>query len=314
MQAGQPDLQLREDPRLVRLVIAAPAVSRSLDKIGRSKMDRVAMPQIRRAFVNLLLACLVLTIPAMPAAAGGPALTAQPPATPIAKSDARSGVLTLAGGAYAYLPKGRTGTPVPVLVALHGAGGQAADVLESFRDAADANGIVLVIPQSSKGTWDMIEDLKSRLGLEMNVTPRYGKDLKALDTALADLFTKIAVDPARVGIMGFSDGATYALSVGTANPQLFHRVIAFSPGPAFLGKSAPDQFVFISHGEDDRVLPYATTRGHVAKLRVRNVPVEFEKFSGGHEVPKAIKEKAMAFFRDPVAATAASAGGTASAP
>jgi predicted esterase len=139
------------------------------------------------------------------------------------------------------------------------------------------------------------------------VQPRYGKDLKAIDTSLADLFTKVAVDPARIGIMGFSDGATYALSVGTANPQLFKRVIAFSPGPAFLGKSGPDQYVFNSHGERDTVLPYSTARSHVSRLRVRNVPVEFEKFDGGHEVPKDIKEKAMAFFRDPVAATGGSA-------
>jgi predicted esterase len=258
------------------------------------------------AFGKWMLIMVLLAAPAAPALAAGPALTAQPPATPIAGSDTRSGVLTLAGGAYAYLPKGRTGAPSPMLVALHGAGGQASDVLTAFREAADANGIVLLIPQSGKGTWDMIEDLKSRLGVEMNVQPRYGKDLKAIETALADLFTKVAVDPARVGIMGFSDGATYALSVGTANPQLFKRVIAFSPGPAFLGKSAPDQFVFISHGENDRVLPFATARGHAGKLRVKKVPVEFEKFDGGHEVPKAIKEKAMAFFRDPAAATAGS--------
>jgi predicted esterase len=261
----------------------------------------------RKPLAAVLLAGLLAAAPAAPALAAGPALAAQAPATPLASTDKRSGVLALAGGAYAYLPKGRTGEPAPVLVALHGAGGQASDVLAAFRESADANGIILVIPQSAKGTWDMVEDLKSRLGLEMTVTPRYGKDLKALDAALADLFTKVAVDPARVGIMGFSDGATYALSVGTANPQLFHRIIAFSPGPAFLGRSAPDQYVFISHGEEDKVLPFSTTRGHVAKLRVRKIPIEFEKFAGGHEVPKDIKAKAMAFFRDPAAATAGSA-------
>ena len=37
------------------------------------------------------------------------------------------------------------------------------------------------------------------------------------------------------------------------------------------------------------------------------MPVEFEKFDGKHEVPKAIKDKAFAFFRDPAAATAAAA-------
>jgi phospholipase/carboxylesterase len=258
-----------------------------------------------KAIAGLMALSLAVALPAGAAHAAGPALTALPPATPLTASDTRSGVLQLAGGAYAYLPKGRTGAPAPVLVALHGAGGQAGQTLESFREAADANGIVLLIPQSAKGTWDMIEDLKSRLGVELNVQPRYGKDLKAIDTALADLFTKVAVDPARVGIMGFSDGATYALSVGTANPLLFKRIIAFSPGPAFLGRSAPDQFVFISHGENDKVLPFATARGHASKLRVKKVPVEFERFDGGHEVPKDIKARAMAFFRDPAAATAA---------
>lgn len=271
------------------------------------------MTTVREALARLLALILILAAPAAPALAAGPAMTALPPATPIAGSDARSGVLTLAGGAYAYLPKGRTGAPSAVLVALHGAGGQASQTLESFREAADADGIVLLIPQSAKGTWDMIEDLKARLGVELNVQPRYGKDLKAIDAALADLFTRVAVDPARVGIMGFSDGATYALSVGTANPQLFKRIIAFSPGPAFLSKSAPDQYVFISHGENDKVLPFATARGHASKLRVRRIPVEFEKFDGGHEVPKAIKAKAMAFFRDPATATAGSASGSVTA-
>ena len=38
--------------------------------------------------------------------------------------------------------------------------------------------------------------------------------------------------------------------------NVFKRVIAFSAGPAFLGKSAPDQYVFISHGEEDKVLSF----------------------------------------------------------
>ena len=187
----------------------------------------------------MLVGLLAAAIAASPAAAAGPQLSAKPPATAPAAPEKRSGVLQLAGGAYAYLPKGLTGSPVPLLVALHGAGGQPSDVLKSFRADADRDKFVLLIPASKTGTWDMIEDLKRRLGAEMNIAPRYGKDLKALDESLADAFSKIAIDPARVGVMGFSDGATYALSVGTANPQLFRTIIAFSPGPAFLGKLDP---------------------------------------------------------------------------
>ena len=200
------------------------------------------------------------------------------------------------GGAYAYLPKGMTGAPAPLLVAFYGAGGQASDVLASFRADADRDGFVLLIPTTKGATWDMIQDLQSRFGIEMKVTPRYGKDLKALDAALADLFARVAIDPRRIGMMGFSNGATYALSVGTANPQLVSAVIAFSPGPAFLGKSSPTQRIFISHGEQDEVLPYSYTRGIVARLRVRKIPLMFEPFKGGHTVPKDIRAKALAWF------------------
>lgn len=245
---------------------------------------------------------LAIGLAVSPATAVGPGLSTQPPSAPPLSPEKRNGVIPLAGGAYAYLPKGLTGAPAPVLVALHGAGGAASDVLDSFRADADANGIILVIPQSKGPTWDMIVDLQSRLGAEMNVQPRYGKDLKALDQSLADLFTKVAVDPARVGIMGFSDGATYSVSVGTANPQLFRTVIAFSPGPAFPTKFDPTQRVFISHAEEDPVLPFSTTRGLVAKMRVKKMPTLFVPFHGKHEVPKDIHAKAIDYFMGKVAA------------
>ena len=245
-----------------------------------------------------IIFCLVMLI-AAPLPAAGPQLSTRPPLSAPPAAETRSGVLTLAGGAYAYLPKTLTGAPAPLLVGFYGAGGQASDMLESFRADADRDGFILLIPTSKAPTWDMIEDLKSRLGAEMNVQPRFGKDLKALDLALGDLFAKVAVDPARIGVIGFSDGATYALSVGTANPQLFHTVIAFSPGAAFIGKFDPTQRIFISHAEGDPVLPYSTTRGLVARLRVKKMPVTFVKFKGGHEVPRDIHAQAIDLFRQP---------------
>jgi poly(3-hydroxybutyrate) depolymerase len=38
------------------------------------------------------------------------------------------------------------------------------------------------------------------------------------------------VDPQRICVSGFSDGASYALSLGLANGDLFTHVAAFSPG------------------------------------------------------------------------------------
>jgi predicted esterase len=39
----------------------------------------------------------------------------------------------------------------------------------------------------------------------------------------------VAIDPARVAIGGFSDGATYALSLGLINGDLFKRVAPSHP-------------------------------------------------------------------------------------
>jgi phospholipase/carboxylesterase len=170
-------------------------------------------------------------------------------------------------------------------------------VLSSFRDDADRDRFVLLIPTAKGGTWDMIEDLMGRYGAEMNVQPRYGRDLKALDSALADLFARVAVDPARIGMMGFSNGATYALNVGLANPQLVRAIVAFSPGPSFLPQRVdPAQRIFISHGKEDPVLPYSSTRTVVARLRTKDAALHFEPFEGKHTVPRDVRQKGLDFF------------------
>jgi phospholipase/carboxylesterase len=58
-----------------------------------------------------------------------------------------------------------------------------------------------------------------------------------------------------LAVEGFSDGASYALSIGLTNGDLFTHVVAFSPGfaspVAYTGKPP----VFVSHGTHDEVLP-----------------------------------------------------------
>lgn len=250
-----------------------------------------------RALFGLCLAALLAApTPTLAATRSGKLETPAPAASPAAP-DKRSGVLTLAGGAFAYLPKGNDGSPRPLLVAFYGAGGSPQDVLAAFRDDADRDRFVLLIPTAKGATWDMIEDLMGRYGIEMNVQPRYGRDLKALDSALADLFAKVAIDPARIGMMGFSNGATYALNVGLANPQLVRTIVAFSPGPSFLPQRIdPSQRVYISHGTDDPILPYSSTRTIVARLRGKNVALHFQPFDGKHHVPREIRQKGLDFF------------------
>jgi phospholipase/carboxylesterase len=138
----------------------------------------------------------------------------------------------------------RAERPAPLVLLLHGAGEDARDGLAQLRGQADEAGLVLLACSSRGPTWDSI---LSR--------GRYGPDIAAIDRALDHAFSRCTVDPTRVGVGGYSDGASYALSLGIANGDLFSHVLAFSPG--FLAptgrRGAPRTFV--SHGTRDGWLP-----------------------------------------------------------
>jgi phospholipase/carboxylesterase len=103
-----------------------------------------------------------------------------------------------------------------------------------------------------------------------------------------------------MAVGGFSDGASYALSLGLVNGSLFRHVIAFSPGfmdpPTTSGKPA----IFVSHGTADRVLPIdKCSRRIVPLLKSAGYKVDYREFEGGHTVPP---ELAKAAYESLVAA------------
>jgi predicted esterase len=102
----------------------------------------------------------------------------------------------------------------------------------------------------------------------------------------------------RIGLAGFSDGASYALSIGTANPRLFGSVLAFSPGMAELpGRVRSGQRLFVAHGRSDRILSYRVTTDQILpRLRKARLAVAFRPFDGGHVIPDAVAAEAFRFF------------------
>jgi phospholipase/carboxylesterase len=102
------------------------------------------------------------------------------------------------------------------------------------------------------------------------------------------------VDPSRVVVEGFSDGASYALSLGLVNGDLFSRVIAFSPGFVTSGSRRGRPRLFVSHGVEDRVLPIdLCSRRIVRDLRADDYDVRYTEFPGGHTVPGEIAREAL---------------------
>ncbi|MGX4643774.1 alpha/beta hydrolase [Massilia sp. SYSU DXS3249] len=187
---------------------------------------------------------------------------------------------------YLYVPEQYSPDHLtPLVVLLHGAGGHAHDGLRIILHLADHAGLILAAPASHESTWDIIAQRT------------FGPDLMMVDRTLEYVFAHYAIDTQRIGIGGFSDGASYALTLGLANGELFTHVLAFSPG--FIGPIEPEgaPAIFISHGNADRVLPVdPCSRAIVHQLRAAGHPLTYHEFQGGHLIPPEIATEAVNWF------------------
>jgi phospholipase/carboxylesterase len=171
-----------------------------------------------------------------------------------------------------------------LVVVLHGAGGTPASALDAFRGGWDEPGLVLIAPASKGQTWSILrseEDL----------------DLESVNLALAEAYERCRIDRTRIAVGGFSDGATYALTLGISNGDLFPAIIALSPGGIVGGEQVGVPRVFVSHGTLDTVLPIARAGDAVVRqLRDAGYPVEYRRFVGGHEASTATSTAAIRWF------------------
>jgi phospholipase/carboxylesterase len=150
------------------------------------------------------------------------------------------------------MPSAAASGPVPLLLFLHGATQSGAGMLRRIGPAADEAGVAVLAPDSRETSWDAIRG-------------GFGADVVFLNRALEHVFARLPVDPTRLAIGGFSDGASYALSLGLSNGDVFEAVIAFSPG--FVVPLAPTgkPRLFFSHGTSDPILPIDVTSRPITK-------------------------------------------------
>ena len=128
----------------------------------------------------------------------------------------------------------------------------------------------------------------------------HSADIAFIDSALKVVFARVAIDPTRVTVAGFSDGASYALALGRINGDLFSRVVAFSPGfvPPSIPMGKPE--VLITHGNADPILPFGDTSQRIAPaLQKAGYVVTLKQFSGGHTIPVDLARAAFRWAAGP---------------
>jgi predicted esterase len=186
--------------------------------------------------------------------------------------------------AVLQIPKNAASSPIPLLVMLHGATQSAEVMFRYLGSTPEEAGVAVLAPNSRGTTWDAIRNT-------------FADDVSYLNRALERTFEKVAIDPPRVALGGFSDGATYAISLGLINGDLFNSVVAFSPGFVISGEEHGKPRFFISHGTRDHILPIDRCgRRIAAELKARGFDVNFREFDGDHEIPADVAREGLKFI------------------
>lgn len=174
--------------------------------------------------------------------------------------------------------------PVALLVMFHGANGFPEKVLPFLEAHAEREGFLLLAPHSLLPTWDI-------------VIGGNGPDLERLELALAKVSSHFDLNPKQLGFAGFSDGGSYALSLGITNGDIVSHVMVFSGGfmSVFMQEGAPQ--VFIAHGLQDEQLPVESAgRAKAKKLMDAGYDVKYVEFEGLHIISPPVVSQAIDFF------------------
>ena len=183
-----------------------------------------------------------------------------------------------------YVPKSyKAGTPMPVLMMLHGFAG-AGESARGLFPLAEEFGVIIIAPESRGLTWG-------------RSIPGFDDDVHFLGPAYRHVADIVDLDLSRVALGGVSDGAGYALSMGLAYGNTFNHVIVLAGGLMIPFRKQGKPRLFFAHGTTDMTMPIdVTARKFVPQLKSEGYDVTYHEYEGGHRVPPAEIREAFKWF------------------
>lgn len=182
--------------------------------------------------------------------------------------------------------------PHPAIVALHGWGANAMDLLGLAPYLVNGEFLV-VCPQGPVEV-----PLGPMVGygwfpLTMGAPPDPAAFAAGVDAARQFVDTVVRrypVDPNKLVMLGFSQGGVVAYALALAEPERFAGLAALSSWfPASLAQTLPPRDrgrlpALVQHGTRDDLIDIARGRESVETLRRLQVPVAYREFEMGHEI------------------------------
>ena len=190
-------------------------------------------------------------------------------------------------------PREPRGGPPPLLLLLHGIGSNEADLfgLTPYLDERffilSARAPVVLGP----GAYGWFNIEYTPTGLVADVEQARAS-LRLAGDFIDELTDAYAIDPRRVYLMGFSQGAMMSLGLTLMRPAQVAGVVAMSgrlPGREFQTTAGPDAPlaglpVLVTHGLYDPVLPISNGRDIRDRLTEWGAALTYREYPMGHEV------------------------------
>ena len=192
----------------------------------------------------------------------------------------------------------------PLLAVLHGAGRREELLMKAYRDEAERRQALFLVPRSFHVTWDLITAATKGAAVAAGGgAPSPRPDLDFLEYAYDLIFRRYPVDAERLGLVGYSDGASYALSVGLSNPHLFRAVMGWAAGFVAIENEAaapgvPRPAVLVEYGTHDELFPFEQVAVPMREqLEAFGCAVTFHVDEGGRHWPSGtFQDEALDWF------------------
>jgi len=184
-----------------------------------------------------------------------------------------------------YVPENYTPSQSwPVVVALHGGGGNDHDFVWLYLRQAKSRGYLVLAPKSLGMTWTF-------------------SDLPMVLAALEEVAGMYRLDRRAVFLTGVSDGGTFTYEFGLSNPHVFAALApvagGFIPWPWHDFSRARKLPLYILHGARDRIIPVEFARYAREVLGGHGYPIVYRELPDwGHAWPFSKMGEIFDFFED----------------
>ncbi len=197
--------------------------------------------------------------------------------------------------------------PYPAIVAFHGWGSNALDLLAMAPYVAHGRLLALcpqgplVVNRETIGGFAWFP-LTSQLELRLADVE---SSLKQAEQFLDEALTRYPIDPNRLAVLGFSQGGVIAYGLALRRPERYAALVALSswlPEQMLAwaeNKEALSKLsVLVQHGSEDNLVPVERAREAVARLRTLGVQLVYREHGGGHEMSsRALQELSDYLYR-----------------